>query len=80
MGYLHTNDLAFRYPISKGEMERPGAMPQEGRTFMSDSTTPSSHDFGGNVEIILFKNGKPVHTMVGAAPKAKIKQELESVL
>lgn len=30
--------------------------------------------------LMLFKNGKPVHTMVGAAPKAKIKQELESVL
>ena len=30
--------------------------------------------------LMLFKNGKPVHTMVGAAPKPKIKQELESYL
>ncbi len=30
--------------------------------------------------LMLFKDGKPVHTMVGAAPKAKIVQELKSVL
>ncbi len=30
--------------------------------------------------LILFKGGKPVHTMVGAVPKAKLAQELQSVL
>ena len=30
--------------------------------------------------LILFKNGKPVHTMVGNMPKAELKKELEAYL
>lgn len=30
--------------------------------------------------LILFKNGKPVHTMVGSAPKGRIVKELEEYL
>ncbi|MCH3942923.1 MAG: thioredoxin [Atopobiaceae bacterium] len=30
--------------------------------------------------LILFKNGEPVHTMVGAAPKGKLAKELEANL
>ena len=30
--------------------------------------------------LILFKDGKPVHTMVGNMPKAELKKELEAYL
>ena len=30
--------------------------------------------------LILFKNGEPVHTMVGAAPKGKLAKEIEANL
>jgi thioredoxin 1 len=42
--------------------------------------TPSKYGVRGIPTMILFKNGEPVDTKVGAAPKAQIKGWLEAAL
>ena len=42
--------------------------------------TPGKYGVRGIPTMILFKDGQPVETKVGAAPKAQIKSWLEGVL
>jgi thioredoxin 1 len=42
--------------------------------------TPSKFNVRGIPTMILFKNGEPVDTKVGAAPKAQLKSWLEAAL
>ena len=42
--------------------------------------TPGKYGVRGIPTMILFKNGEPVDTKVGAAPKAQLKSWLESAL
>jgi thioredoxin 1 len=42
--------------------------------------TPSKYGVRGIPTMILFKNGEPVDTKVGAAPKAQLKSWLEAAL
>ena len=42
--------------------------------------TPSKYGVRGIPTMILFKNGEPVETKVGAAPKAQLKSWLEAAL
>ncbi len=42
--------------------------------------TPNNYAVRGIPTLILFKDGKPVSTKVGAAPKSALKQWVDSVL
>jgi thioredoxin 1 len=42
--------------------------------------TPAKYGVRGIPTMILFKNGQPVETKVGAAPKAQLKSWLEAAL
>ena len=42
--------------------------------------TPNNYAVRGIPTLILFKNGKPISTKVGAAPKSALKQWVDSAL
>ena len=43
-------------------------------------TTPNTYGVRGIPTLILFKDGKPVQTIVGARPKSALKQFIDGVL